>query len=182
MQRAFEIRVGAGISWLCGRHGRLYTSRVIKGRPPRLDQIFQSYDSPVFFVTFCTVHRIKIERLDIVHTGWRNTRYGPAMNSTSRLVATSSCRITFICLSKAILASVSSHGLSGLKRAISVFVRRNYGQASLATRLLRSLACATTKATPQKWEYVRDNPVRHGLVASAEEWPYQGEIVLIDRV
>ncbi|HEX4696711.1 MAG TPA: hypothetical protein VH254_03475 [Candidatus Udaeobacter sp.] len=33
-----------------------------------------------------------------------------------------------------------------------------------------------------KWNYVRDNPVRAGLVTSAEESPYQGEIVYIDRV
>lgn len=28
----------------------------------------------------------------------------------------------------------------------------------------------------EKWEYVRNNPVRKGLVANAEQWPYQGEI------
>jgi putative transposase len=27
-----------------------------------------------------------------------------------------------------------------------------------------------------KWEYVRQNPVRIGLVQSEEEWPYQGEL------
>ena len=27
-----------------------------------------------------------------------------------------------------------------------------------------------------KWEYVRSNPVRHGLVKSAADWPYQGEL------
>jgi len=27
-----------------------------------------------------------------------------------------------------------------------------------------------------KWHYVVNNPVRHGLVAKAEEWPFQGEI------
>ena len=27
-----------------------------------------------------------------------------------------------------------------------------------------------------KWEYVRNNPVRHGLVDRAEDWPFQGEI------
>jgi len=27
-----------------------------------------------------------------------------------------------------------------------------------------------------KWKYVRDNPVRRGLVRVAEEWPFQGEI------
>lgn len=33
----------------------------------------------------------------------------------------------------------------------------------------------------QKWEYVRQNPVRAGLVERAEEWPYQGEIIEIRR-
>lgn len=27
-----------------------------------------------------------------------------------------------------------------------------------------------------KWEYVRENPVRHGLVERAVDWPYQGEL------
>jgi putative transposase len=27
-----------------------------------------------------------------------------------------------------------------------------------------------------KWEYVRNNPVRHGYVTDAAEWPYQGEL------
>ena len=27
-----------------------------------------------------------------------------------------------------------------------------------------------------KWEYVRTNPVRHGLVSRAEDWPWAGEI------
>ncbi len=27
-----------------------------------------------------------------------------------------------------------------------------------------------------KWEYVRNNPVRAGLVACADDWPYQGEL------
>ncbi len=31
-----------------------------------------------------------------------------------------------------------------------------------------------------KWEYVRSNPVRHGLVAQAERWPYQGEVNVLD--
>lgn len=28
----------------------------------------------------------------------------------------------------------------------------------------------------QKWLYVRDNPVRAGLVGNWSDWPYQGEI------
>jgi putative transposase len=33
----------------------------------------------------------------------------------------------------------------------------------------------------QKWNYFRENPVRAGLVKSAADWPYQGEIAYIDR-
>lgn len=34
----------------------------------------------------------------------------------------------------------------------------------------------TAKAYQEKWEYVRDNPVRHGLVERAEDWPFAGEM------
>ena len=33
----------------------------------------------------------------------------------------------------------------------------------------------------QKWNYVRENPVRAGLVTNADNWPYAGEVILIDR-
>jgi REP element-mobilizing transposase RayT len=28
----------------------------------------------------------------------------------------------------------------------------------------------------EKWEYVRNNPVRAGLASRSEDWPYQGEV------
>ena len=28
----------------------------------------------------------------------------------------------------------------------------------------------------EKWEYVRNNPVRAGLATNADDWPYQGEL------
>ncbi len=31
-----------------------------------------------------------------------------------------------------------------------------------------------------KWEYVRQNPVRHGYVATPEAWPFAGEIAVLD--
>lgn len=31
-----------------------------------------------------------------------------------------------------------------------------------------------------KWEYVRNNAVRHGLVTHAEDWLYQGELNILD--
>jgi REP element-mobilizing transposase RayT len=32
----------------------------------------------------------------------------------------------------------------------------------------------------EKWDYVRNNPVRHGLVSRPEDWPYQGEIFVLE--
>jgi putative transposase len=34
----------------------------------------------------------------------------------------------------------------------------------------------SSESYQQKWEYVRNNPVRAGLCRSADDWPYQGEI------
>jgi REP element-mobilizing transposase RayT len=31
-----------------------------------------------------------------------------------------------------------------------------------------------------KWNYVENNPVRHGLVTRAEDWPYRGELNVLD--
>ena len=38
-----------------------------------------------------------------------------------------------------------------------------------------------TESYAQKWDYVRENPVRAGLVSRREDWPFQGEIVEIDH-
>jgi len=32
----------------------------------------------------------------------------------------------------------------------------------------------------QKWEYVENNAVRHGHVARAQDWPYQGELNILE--
>ena len=32
----------------------------------------------------------------------------------------------------------------------------------------------------EKWEYVRNNPVRKGLVVHADDWPYQGRMNVLE--
>jgi REP-associated tyrosine transposase len=44
-------------------------------------------------------------------------------------------------------------------------------QAEFFDHVLRS-----GESYEEKWEYVRQNPVRAGLASKAEDWPYQGEI------
>jgi REP element-mobilizing transposase RayT len=47
-------------------------------------------------------------------------------------------------------------------------------QREFFDHLLRS-----TESYAEKWEYVRCNPVRAGLVSKAEDWPYQGEVQVL---
>ena len=49
-------------------------------------------------------------------------------------------------------------------------------QEGLFDHVLRS-----DESYSEKWNYIYENPARAGLVKSAEDWPYQGEIVYIDR-
>jgi REP element-mobilizing transposase RayT len=71
-----------------------------------------------------------------------------------------------------------SSWIGSLKRAISVTLESpKLWQPGFFDRILRS-----HESYGEKWNYVRENPVRAGLVKSAQEWRYQGEIVVIDRV
>jgi hypothetical protein len=71
--------------------------------------------------------------------------------------------------------------LNGLKRVISVALgatkKNPLWQPGSFDHVLRN-----DESYSQKWEYVRENPVRAGLVRKADEWPFEGEIVVIDRV
>lgn len=35
---------------------------------------------------------------------------------------------------------------------------------------------ASRRQYETKWEYVRNNPLRHGLVTAVDDWPYAGEL------
>ena len=70
--------------------------------------------------------------------------------------------------------------VKGLKRAIlEAFPgqsKASFWQPGFFDHLLRN-----DESYAQKWGYVRQNPVRAGLVKFAEDWPHQAEIVYIDR-
>jgi len=78
----------------------------------------------------------------------------------------------------------------GSSRSLSAFI--SYWKRSTANRIRDSIAPAfrwqaeffdhllrSHESYGQKWEYVRLNPVRAGLVAEAKDWPYQGEISVL---
>src|SRR6266446_4044086 len=109
----------------------------------------------------------------------RDTASAP-VNTTLQSDGTCSCLITFICSSRAMLILCLSHWMGRLKRAIAVALgcrTRELWQPGFFDHVLRS-----DESYAEKWNYVKENPVRAGLVQIASEWPYQGEIVVIDRV
>jgi REP element-mobilizing transposase RayT len=73
-----------------------------------------------------------------------------------------------------------SPSLSGWARALKRTLAKHWSARGLGAphwqkgffdHVLRS-----EESYEERWRYVQQNPVRAGLVRSAEEWPYQGEI------
>jgi putative transposase len=153
---------------------------MVKARPPRLPQIFQSYGAPLFFVTICTLHRRNIPSLEAAHNalllyGIRGTEeFNVALG---RYVLMPDRLHLFV---RGDQSFVLATRVKGLKRAILKRLptksRTSFWQPGFFDHLLRS-----DESYAQKWEYVRQNPVRVGLVKFTEDWPYQGELVRIDR-
>ena len=64
-----------------------------------------------------------------------------------------------------------------MKRALSnaILAEPPHWQQGFFDHLIRH-----SESYAQKWEYVRQNPVRAGLVTSADEWRWQGEIARLE--
>jgi len=70
--------------------------------------------------------------------------------------------------------------MTSLKNLISKTLRRQglvspHWQKTFFDHLLRG-----SESYSEKWKYVRENPVRAGLVAKAEEWKFMGEIFRLE--
>lgn len=144
-------------------------------KPPRLSRIFQCYDSPIYFVTFCTHARKQI--LDSVKVNSRFCRFAGRVQSKGvafgRYVLMPDHVHCFICIGP---DRKLGDTIRLLKRSLSAAIQdpMPHWQPGFFDHLLRH-----QDSYSSKWEYVRQNPVRAGLVEKAEEWPYQGEIVRI---
>jgi REP element-mobilizing transposase RayT len=148
---------------------------MIKDRPHRLARIY--INQPLYFVTFATRDRTSIPALDraqavLEQYGQRAiTMFNAALG---RYVIMPDHVHLFVRGGPDFKLSL---WISGLKRALSVAVESpKLWQPGFFDHILRS-----DESYADKWQYVRENPARAGLVQTADEWPYQGEIVVIDR-
>ncbi|HEV8618980.1 MAG TPA: transposase [Candidatus Udaeobacter sp.] len=148
---------------------------MIKDRPRRLDFIY--IDQPLFFVTFCTRSRKRIPSLSCARDALE--KYGrigiEQFNiGLGRYVIMPDHVHLFVRVGQDFILS---SWIGGLKRAISVALKSpRLWQPGFFDHILRS-----DESYAEKWNYVRDNPIRAGLVEMVDDWPYQGEIVVIDR-
>jgi putative transposase len=149
--------------------------RMIKDRPRRLDLIYVS--QPLYFVTFTTRDRRAIPSLDDAQLALH--RYGHC--GIDKFNVALGC---YVIMPDHVHLFVRGDGnfalspwIGGLKRAMSVALKSPHRwQPGFFDHILRN-----DESYAEKWNYVRDNPVRAGLVKVADDWVYQGEIVVIDR-
>jgi REP element-mobilizing transposase RayT len=58
----------------------------------------------------------------------------------------------------------------------SYVARRSPEGTKLWQRAFWDTQLRTGESYSVKWDYIRNNPVRHGLATDANGWPYQGEV------
>jgi len=149
----------------------------------RLESVW--IEPPLYFLTICVAGRRPIlandQAFDILRGefGAARERYGWTVG---RFVVMPD-HLHFFCMSDDLPDSSSlSRFIGGFKQWSAKRIVHAKGvspplwQEQFFDRLLRS-----DESYESKWLYVRDNPVRAGLVDAAEDWPYGGEIATIAR-
>ena len=150
----------------------------------RLERVW--IDVPIYFVTACTKGRRQVLAHDhvahILVEEWRDAhqRHGWAIG---RYVIMPD-HVHFFCRPErdanmlsdfvGFWKSYTSRRINKLGRPRSTPAATTLWQREFFDHVLRS-----SESYSEKRSYVRDNPVRAGLVASADDWPYSGDIEML---
>ena len=138
-------------------------------------------DWPIYFVTTCAFKRRPIlasnEVAKILTDEWRDAhdRHGWAVG---RYVIMPD-HVHFFCSAELDAKSLPTF-MQAWKQWTSKRMARqlkfsgNIWQEEFFDHILRS-----KESYSQKWDYVRENPVRAESVASSDQWPWQGEVELL---
>src|SRR5262245_44977873 len=147
----------------------------------RLERVW--VDFPIYCITTCTRNQESViandEAARILVGEWRaaRTRHGSAIG---RYVIMPD-HVHFFCRAEIAAKTLSdfvgnwkswtSRAIKPLSRPRSAPAATTLWQREFFDHILRS-----NESYAEKWNYVRENPVRAGLVQSADDWPYAGEI------
>ena len=150
-----------------------------KRRPPRLGRVFN--DRPLYFITFCTHQRKPFLACDEVHAAFAvfAKRAETSFNvAVGRYVIMPDHVHLFV---RGADDFRLGHWIGLLKQVLGKAAKLPRAKTYIWQEGFFDHVLRSNESYAQKWNYVRENPVRTGLVKSAADWPYQGEIVYIDR-
>jgi REP element-mobilizing transposase RayT len=155
------------------------TTRGFPDRPPRIE-LLQAV-RPLYFVTFNTHGRAKLLANARVHEAFR-TFAGRAHSehavAVGRYVLMPDHIHLFVALPPdglRLVAWIKSLKAVLGKLLLQAGICKPHWQEGFFDHVLRH-----SESYSLKWEYVRLNPVRAGLVENPDEWPWQGEVVRIE--
>ena len=143
-------------------------------RLTRLDWVYT--EAPVYFVTTCTENRRHLLANHPTHGVFREfcEEAGQRGVLVGRYVMMPDHLHLFVCIPPGAVGL--SMWMKSLKNTLSKHWREEgveapHWQKGFFDHLIRS-----DESHAEKWRYVRDNPVRAGLVAHADDWPFGGNI------
>jgi REP element-mobilizing transposase RayT len=147
-------------------------------RPPRLEPLFSSVQ-PFYFLTFNTHKRLKLLARKEIHQVYRSfcLRAGEYDVAVGRYVIMPDHVHLFVAMpATGMTLSEWVHTLRTVlgKQLLRLGIQKPHWQEGFFDHVLRN-----AESYSQKWEYVRMNPVRAGLVDNPEDWPFHGEIVRV---
>ena len=133
-------------------------------------------EAPVYFITACTEKRRKLLADPGSHSIFREFCEGADEHGAlvGKYVLMPDHFHLFVCIPPGSLTL--ANWMKSLKNSLSKHWRAKgieapHWQKGYFDHLLRS-----EESHAEKWAYVRDNPLRAGLVENAQDWPYAGEI------
>lgn len=140
-------------------------------RPVHFPPTEIGFRSILVFVTVCTKARQKVLAREEMHSAllesWRN-----AARWRVGRYAVMPDHVHFFCSP----GSWPPPPLRGWMAFWKNGMSRGFPALTLWQRDFRDTQLRKEESYAAKWEYVRHNPVRHGLVDRADNWPYQGEL------
>ncbi len=146
----------------------------MKYRPTRLrrlNRVWINRGQPTYFITVCVANRSqKPLANDAVHTRLRQFLHNSAAHYdwwAGRYVLMPDH--LHLLVTPGVAAVPRGEWMKALKAIVAD--RTFKWQTGFFDRVLRS-----DESESEKWDYICQNPVRAGLVATAESWPYAGEI------
>jgi putative transposase len=153
------------------RSASLRSEIVDRKHPVHLAPLEAHNRSIIIFVTVCAAKRRKILASHEVHeailTAWSNA----STWLVGRYVILPD-HIHFFCAPNSIDAPSLERWISFWKSRLTVAIGKHKGEIWQRDHWDRQLRRGDSY--DEKWEYVRNNPVRHGYVKNADDWRFQG--------